>query len=259
VPLWQNLFFAIMSIEDFKMRNKFCHCRFFPSINEFFKLKFLPCKKSLLTLFFLVISSSIFAQKFEGGLLAGFNGSQVRGYAYSNGFHKLGFVGGAWVLTDISDKIYLSGEIKYNQKGSRQNPNKKNGYLLYVYRLNYIDMPLLIGYRYKDYLSFFGGVSFGYLMNSSLRDNYGEDKNYDGNLHSYEIGMFVGAKVDFDRLVERNWASKLTFDIRFQFSAMSIYNRNYLFYSPYGQFNTLISTSLYYTIDLGTGKINLKD
>jgi hypothetical protein len=210
-------------------------------------------RKILMVIAILLFAFPSFSQKFEGGLLAGFNGSQVRGYAYSNGFHKLGFVGGAWVLTDISDKIYLSGEIKYNQKGSRQNPNKKNGYVLSLYRLNYIDMPLLIGYRYKDYLSFLGGLSFGYLLNSSLRDNDGEVKDYDGSLHSYEIGMFVGAKVDFDRLIERNWARKLTFDIRYQFSAMSIYNRNYLFYSPYGHFNSLISTSLYYTIGLGAG------
>jgi hypothetical protein len=239
------------------MRNKFIFRWFIPSTSRLIKYRFFPGMKIALLLIFFVFSLPVFAQKFEGGLLAGFNGSQVRG-DQSNGFHKLGFVGGAWVLTDISDKIYLSGEIKYNQKGSRQNPNKKNGYVLSLYRLNYIDMPLLIGYRYKDYLSFLGGLSFGYLMNSSLRDNYGEVKDYEGSLHSYEIGMFVGAKVGFDRLIDRDWARKFIFDLRYQFSAMSIYKGNDLFfyYSPYGQFNSLISTSLYYTIDFGTAGEN---
>jgi len=197
----------------------------------------------------LILSIPAFSQKISGGLLAGFNGSQVRG-DYSNGFHKLGLLGGAWVQSDINEKFYWSGEIKFSQKGSRINPNSKNGYLLYIYRLNYIDLPVLIGYKYNDYLSFFGGLSFGYLINSSVEDNYGVNPNFTSSyLHSYEIGMFVGAKVNFDRLVERDWARKFKIDLRYQFSAMSIYNVNKLFYSPYGQFNSLISTSLYYAVN----------
>ena len=113
-------------------------------------------KLSLLAII-LFFSLPVFSQQFSGGLLAGFNGSQVRGNQ-SFGFHKLGFVGGVWVQSDINDKFYWSGELKFNQKGSRINPNSKNGYMLYIYRLNYIDLPVLVGYKYQDYLSFFGGL-----------------------------------------------------------------------------------------------------
>jgi len=206
-------------------------------------------RKLFLFLAILILSIPAFSQKFSGGLLAGFNGSQVRG-DFSYGFHKLGILGGAWVQSDFNDKFYWSGEIKFSQKGSRINPNSKNGYLLYIYRLNYIDLPVLLGYKYNDFLSFFGGLSFGYLISSSVLDNYGVDPNFTySNLHSYEIGMFVGAKVNFNKIVERDWARKFKLDLRYQFSAMSIYNVNKLFYSPYGQFNSLISTSLYYTIN----------
>lgn len=211
-------------------------------------------RKIILLTAVLFIAFPVFSQRFTGGLLAGFNGSQVRGNQ-SFGFHKLGFDGGVWVQSDISDKFYWSGELKFNQKGSRINPNSKNAYLLYIYRLNYIDLPVLIGYKYQDYLSFFGGLSFGYLLNSKVIDNYGVEPNFSYDyLHSYEIGMFVGAKIDFDKIVKKDWASKFKLDLRYQFSAMSIYSENTLFYSPYGQFNSLISTSLYYTIDFGTGK-----
>jgi hypothetical protein len=231
------------------MRNKVNFCWLNPSIDRLIKSRFFPEMKIAMTLIFIVFSSSIFAQKFEGGLLAGFNGSQVRG-DFSNGFHKLGIVGGVWVQRDINEKFYWSGEIKFNQKGSRINPNNKNGYLLYIYRLNYIDMPILVGYKYNDFLSFFGGLSFGYLLSSTITDNYGVNPNFSSsNLHSYEIGMFVGAKVNFDKIVERDWARKFKLDLRYQFSAMSIYSVNKLFYSPYGQFNSLISTSLYYTVN----------
>jgi hypothetical protein len=197
----------------------------------------------------ILFSLPVFSQRFSGGVLAGFNGSQVRG-DQSYGFHKLGLVGGAWFQSDINEKFYWSGELKFNQKGSRINPNSKNDYRLYIYRLNYIDLPVLVGFRYNDFLSFFGGLSFGYLISKSGYDNYGTDPTvaYSG-LHSYEIGMFAGVKVDFDKIVVRDWASKFILDFRYQFSAMSIYYKSYLFYSPYGQFNSLISTSLYYTID----------
>ncbi len=206
-------------------------------------------KKIVLSVIFLIVLTPLFAQKFDAGLLAGFNGSQVRGYSYSNGFHKLGFIGGAWVQDNFSDRLYWAGEIKYSQKGSRINPNKKNGYVLYIYRLNYVDIPVLLGFRVNDDFSFFGGVSFDYLINSKVIDNYGVDPYYSqNNLHSYEIGSFVGAKVNLTRLIQRPWASKFILDLRYQFSAISVYNSNYLFYSPYGQFNSLISTSLYYTL-----------
>lgn len=234
------------------MRNKFIFFGFIPSIDRLNKSRFFPGMTILLMLLFIVVTMPIFAQKFEGGVLAGFNGSQVRG-DQSNGFHKLGFVGGAWFQSNIGDKFYWSGELKYSQKGSRINPNSKNGYQLYIYRLNYIDMPLLVGYKYNNFLSFFGGLSFGYLISSSVQDNYGSDTNFAySDLHNYEIGTFVGAKVNFDRLVNQQWAKKFKLDLRYQFSAMSIYHSNELFfyYSPYGQFNSVISTALYYTIEL---------
>jgi hypothetical protein len=215
-------------------------------INE----QFLLWRRIALIFMFFVIAIPMYSQKFDGGLLAGFNGSQVRG-DISNGFHKLGFVGGAWIKADINEKIYWSGELKFNQKGSRINPNKKNDYVLYIYRLNYVDLPVLIGYRMMDYFSLFGGVSMGYLINSKLIDNYGVNPSYTkSQLHSYEIGMLVGVKVDFNQLVDRDWASKFILDFRFQFSAMSIYSdsKMFFYYSPYGQYNSLISTSLYYTI-----------
>jgi hypothetical protein len=219
--------------------------------NHFKPRPFFNFRKIVLVFIVLILAVPSFSQRFSGGVLAGFNGSQVRG-DQSYGFHKLGFVGGVWFQDNINEKFYWSGELKFNQKGSRINPNIKNDYRLYIYRLNYADLPVLAGYRYNDFLSFFGGLSFGYLINSSVEDNYGIDPNYTlSNLHSYEIGMFVGAKVAFNKIVERDWAGKFILDLRYQFSAMSIYKGNDLFfyYSPYGQFNSLISTSLYYTIN----------
>jgi hypothetical protein len=193
-----------------------------------------------------------FGQRFEGGLMAGFNGSQIKGDR-NYGFHKFGLAGGAWVQTDINEKVFLSMEIKYNQKGNKINPTIKNDFWLYIYRLNYIDVPVLIGYRYFDYLSFIGGLSFGYLAHSSGEDNYGPSPTelFTG-LNTWELGAFVGCKVKFDRLVDRAWAERFILDFRFQFSAIPIYTTNgkLFYYSPYSHFNSVISTSLYYRISL---------
>lgn len=207
--------------------------------------------RGFLVIVFVLLSTSLFAQYFDGGLLAGFNGSQVRGDSYSNGFHKLGFVGGAWVQANINDNWYWGLELKYSQKGSQINPTAKNNYYLYIYRLDYIDMPVLIGYKYQNFLSFFGGVSFDYLTHRSASDSFGPIADVTGNLHDWEIALFVGLKVDFENMVNRDWARNFKFDLRYQFSAMSIYGVNGLFfyYSPYAQFNSVISTSLYYTIN----------
>jgi hypothetical protein len=143
-------------------------------------------------------------------------------------------------------------ELKVNQKGSRIMPTKKNDYWKYVYRLNYIDLPVLIGYHYKPYLSFFTGLSYGYLFDKNGSNNFGEDPSIEYDyISNWEIGMFAGLKVNFERLVDRNWAKKIMLETRFQYSLLSIDNDHDLFTNYYslGQFNNVISTVLYYRID----------
>lgn len=185
--------------------------------------------------------------------MAGFNGSQVEGDK-SSGYQKMGFVGGAWTQTDVNEKVYWGLELKFNQKGSRINPTAKNGYYKYIYRLNYIDLPVLAGYRINDKVSAFAGLSFGVLLSKSGYDLYGPDPTiaYSG-LHDWELGMLAGIKVDFDQILQYDWARKFVFDIRFQYSMLSIYQDYSPFFSYYtlGQFNNMISMALFYRIDFG--------
>jgi len=207
----------------------------------------------LLFCFFILLSVASFSQRFYGGVLAGFNGSQVEGDRYS-GYNKPGIIGGVWAQTDVSDKLYWGMELKYNQKGSRkyQNP-RKNDYNEFLYRLDYIDLPVLAGYKYNDAVSFFGGLSFGVLVHKYEAFNGDPSPSIsDSNLHNWELGMLAGAKIDFDRIVERNWAKNFVFDMRFQYSALSTYGKISPFFLPtytQRQFNNLISMALFYRID----------
>ena len=65
--------------------------------NQIFKLII----SILIFIVFLVTANISSAQRFEGGLLAGFNASQVEGDTYK-GYHKPGLVGGFYIQTDIA-------------------------------------------------------------------------------------------------------------------------------------------------------------
>ncbi|MDA3816796.1 MAG: porin family protein [Prolixibacteraceae bacterium] len=208
-------------------------------------------KKFYILITLSLLTFGISAQEFYGGVLAGFNGSQID-HDGAGGYHKMGLIGGAWVQRDLSPNWYWGMELKVNQKGMRIKPTKENNQKKYIYRLNYIDLPVLIGYSYDPTFSFFGGLSFGYLFNKNAYDNYGKvlAVNND-NITNWEAGMFTGIKTDFEELVNRPWAENFSLEVRFQYSLVSI-DEYHDFFTQYkssiGKFNNVISTVLYYQI-----------
>lgn len=210
-------------------------------------------KHLYLSAILILITFSLSAQEFYGGILAGFNGSQID-HDGASGYHKMGLVGGVWIQRDLSPNWYLGMELKINQKGMRIKPSKENNLKKYIFRLNYIDLPVLIGYTYDPRVSFFGGFSFGHLFHEPYGiDNYGVEsfEQYD-NISNWEAGMFAGIKTDFEELINRGWAKNFSLEVRFQYSLVSIdkYHDFYMQYSnSIGKFNNVISTVLYYQIE----------
>ena len=130
--------------------------------------------KRILFLAFVCFSAlAVQAQRFEGGILAGLNASQVDG-DFTHGYHKPGVLLGGYVQTDLSRVIYTGAEIKYSQKGSRKNPDTETGdQEKYIMRLDYMDVPVYLGFRTSQAISFIAGLSVGYLMQSGEWDNHG--------------------------------------------------------------------------------------
>lgn len=121
--------------------------------------------------------SSGFAQKFEGGILAGLCASQVAGDNYS-GYNKAGIFAGGYVSLLISDRAALRLELDYIQKGSRKNPVPDKGdYDSYIMRLGYIEMPLLLRFHIGSKLVAEAGPAVSFLLHSSERFNQ-EDVYY---------------------------------------------------------------------------------
>ena len=123
------------------------------------------------------------SQRFEGGILAGFNASQVDG-DFTHGYHKPGVLLGGYVQTDLSRVIYAGGEIKYSQKGSRKNPDTETGdQEKYIMRLGYMDVPVYLGFRTSRAISFLAGLSVVYLMHSGEWDIHGPFPSLAGYPH----------------------------------------------------------------------------
>jgi hypothetical protein len=205
-----------------------------------------------LMFFTVLIVSSLHAQRFYGGVMGGFNGSQVEGdMAY--GYHKLGGVLGAWVATDLGEQMYWSMEVKYSEKGSRIIPSKKNDYWKYIYRLNYAELPLLLGYRYDENVSLFAGFSFNYLIYRYGEDSWGVDPSFfDLKLNKVDYEFLMGIRANFDLLVNKDWARRTELDFRWQHSIVPFYYFGKAArYIDTGQFNNLFSTTLLYRIEWG--------
>lgn len=109
------------------------------------------------------------AQNFSGKLILGVNGSQIDGDGMS-GYYQAGLVFGAGARFPVNEKLSLGPEIMYSQKGSRASFDQvtKLGYPRIIYRLNYVDLPIVAEYKVQPSMHIEGGLSFGYLLNAKL-------------------------------------------------------------------------------------------
>lgn len=121
-------------------------------------------EKIFITTLFIVISNLLWSQNFHGGIMAGVVGSQVAGDTYS-GFHKAGVFLGGFVSWDFSKRSALQLELEYFQKGSRENPDSTNNFVSYLFRANYLELPVLYQFKIGRFTIEAGpstGVLFGY-------------------------------------------------------------------------------------------------
>ncbi len=200
--------------------------------------------KGKLLLLLSALSLSAYSQRFEGGVLAGFNGTQVAGDTY-NGYHKPGILAGAYVQTDLAPAVFAGMELKFAQKGSRSHTDAENPEPdKYIMRLNYADLPFYLGFRTNDLISVIGGVSFGYLISSVEINEDGKFPREDQvAFNTFDIEPFVGFRFDL--------TSAIKADLRLGYSVIPVRGKpeNDLWYWRQNQFNNVLSLALYYRLD----------
>jgi len=199
--------------------------------------------KFLITVLLLLAANALFAQRFDAGLIAGFNGSQVEG-DYFKGYNKAGILAGIFVQTDVAPAIVAGLEIKYSQKGSRKKYDPKQPEVeKYVMRLGYIDIPIFMGFRTNERSMIIAGIAPGVLIHSKELDNYGEFPKEDQHpFNTFDLQPFVGFQFDF--------LERASIDLRLALSVVPIRNQpagtNYYWHN--NQFNNVISLAVYYRL-----------
>jgi opacity protein-like surface antigen len=203
-------------------------------------------KKLFLFSLFLMLGLSSMSQRFEAGLLAGYNATQVDGDKF-RGYNKPGILAGAFVQTDIAPAIFAGLEIKYSQKGARNKIDPKAEIPeKYIMRLGYAEVPLFLGFRANDRGSVIGGISTGYLLHSGEWDENGKFVEEDSKpFKQFDFQPFIGFQ--FDML------DQLKLDLRFAYSVLPIRdqpgeNATTIYWLNH-QFNNVISLSLCYTFN----------
>ena len=203
-------------------------------------------KHSLLVLIIVICFSleNAVAQNFSGGVLLGFNASQVSGDNYG-GYNKAGISGGFFVNKALTEKSELEMRITYSAKGSRDVPNPDKGkYTAYYMRLNYIEVPILYKYKYKM-LWLMAGLSGGYLINSSIENESGpfpENSIENRAFKKYEVCTQLGVALPF----AEHWEIELKSADTFPLLPVRPHASGASFRLNFGQLNSVLAFSLKY-------------
>lgn len=143
--------------------------------------------------FLFLFATSMQAQEFRGGVVAGIAGTQILGDGYS-GPNKAGINIGPYVNLALTDRASIQMQLEFMQKGSRENPDSTNNFDSYLSRLNYVQIPIMFQYRYNEKFGFEAGGSYGVLV-SSYEENQGltspllTGKEYKDRDVSFHAGM----------------------------------------------------------------------
>ena len=119
-----------------------------------------------------ILSSPFFAQKnFEASLKMGLTASQISG-DNKTGFGQFGMYAGSMITYPLKNDWSMASGIFFNQKGARRYQSLGN-VSTYRLRVNYIDVPILMMYHWKDF-NFSAGSAFNVKINQRERTEFGE-------------------------------------------------------------------------------------
>ena len=203
-------------------------------------------KKFAIVLFcgFLTISSH--AQNFGGGVILGLGASQVGGDNLA-GFHKAGWLLGAFANTSISELLSFQMEMTFIQKGSnnpKMNDADHPNYLKEDISSSYIEIPLLLQYQQSSILKIEGGLLSAYLIDAYYNDLIGKIPIHTVNpFIKYDFGLLLG--------IDYTFSNKLSLDTRLSNSIIPIgaedYNPLNLYNSERkGKYNSVLHFAIHY-------------
>jgi hypothetical protein len=191
---------------------------------------------------FIISAYTASSQHFNGGMMAGCAATQVAGDTY-NGFHKAGVFVGGFVNYEVGKHSAFQMELEFFQKGSRVNPDSANNYNEYLFRTNYIELPVMYQYRFNKRFKLEAGPSLGFLV-GWFESRYGEEIK--GAIKPAAVSFQINAGLYV------NITDRLMFNFRTNNSLLNIRSKNatgdvYRFFrGNWGQFNDCLVFSLFF-------------
>ena len=195
-----------------------------------------------------ILSISIHAQNFGGGIILGLSTSQVGGDNLG-GFNKAGLLVGAFVNKSISELLSGQMEMTYIHKGSN-NPNMNDSehkdYDQEDISSSYIEVPLLLQYQQNSKLIIEGGVQLAYLINGYYND-------LNGKIPIYSVDPFI--KYDFGLLlgIDYRYSEHISLNTRLSNSILPIGAEDYDVVDSYnssrkGKYNSVLNFAIHYNL-----------
>jgi hypothetical protein len=191
----------------------------------------------LLLLCLFLIPGTAQSQIFKGGVMLGFNGSQVDGDMQS-GYDKLGLMGGAFIYTPLSRNLDLQFEIEYMGKGAQSVQNGDDYNIQFTINLQYIEMPVILRLNTIRNFGLEAGLGFGYLFSQSENLSSALQTNQI-TFNSFELSGILG----FNYHINENYSVVA----RYSYSLIPVahvYNDPNYYIS--GLYNNLFSVGLCY-------------
>jgi hypothetical protein len=220
-------------------------------------------KKPILStvLFFLLFSGFAMGQKqrFYAAGVFGLNMAQIDG-DYNSGYRKPGIQAALRGVALLTDKIYLATEMSFSQQGaiSESSPRmerKIKGVEDLNIRLNYVEVPILLGFRSKKInKSFYRnewqfGVSIAQLMGQKIEHqiNYRDVEvllKYEPLFNDRIISGLIGYKVNMDSHWGLGFRHNLALTYFFKNPETPVQGQRHYFYLRPYHFSALV----YYTL-----------
>lgn len=180
------------------------------------------------------------AQSFDAGLFLGMTTSQVDGDGLE-GFNLPGVNAGFYTKRPVGKRGYAKLELAFVQKGARNPPNDSNFTNFYKLRLNYIEIPLVYEYHWKD-LFFELGVGVDLLITQKEEDDIGPRESV-LEYHRASMMFLFGVTYQFNQ----RWALSVRTNNSISTISngrMNVVSNNTSRFGPYGQRTDALSFAL---------------
>lgn len=196
-------------------------------------------KRILVILSALCLSQVAFAQMFGGGVFAGLSASQLDGDNWG-GYHKAGLSFGLYTNVRLNKYVDAQMELKYIQKGSKSDEDAKG--VFYLSKLNYIELPLFLKYRFLGKFTANIGLAVGYLQKATEDKDKIGDEPADPPFNEIEFSGLAG--------VEYKIMNNLYFSARFNYSVLPVREHpgDQTYFLNRGQYNNTLTFAVYYQL-----------